>query len=96
MNGQAQRILDYLWCNKDQDVSALVLHRIGSGMGIAGNGFCASLSRRISDLRAQGHNVTVSRSEVVNGQRRTWYRLNSKTAANQTQQNDNSSECKTV
>jgi len=71
MKGQTQRILEHLLAHPNLDVQAVVLHRIGSGKE---QGFCASLSRRISDLRAMGHNVVKSRDEVVNGQRQTWYR----------------------
>ena len=71
-DGQSKRILARLLANADKDVPAIDLHTAGSG---SNNGFCASLSRRISDLRAAGHNVIVSRDEKVNGQRHTWYRL---------------------
>ena len=57
-DGQSKRILARLLANADKDVSAIDLHMAGSGTN---NGFCASLSRRISDLRAMGHNVIVSR-----------------------------------
>lgn len=72
MNGQAQRILARLQATPNQDVPAVELHRAGSG---SEHGWCASISRRISDLRKQGHDVVLSRDETVNGQRHTWYKL---------------------
>lgn len=71
--GQTQRILEYLLLVPNEDVPAITLHQIGSGKE---NGFCASLSRRISDIRAMGYDVVKSRDETKNGQRHTWYKLN--------------------
>ena len=72
MKGQAKRILEYLLAHSNEDVSAVDLHRIGSGKEL---GWCASISRRISDLRALGYQVRKSKDVMVNSQRRTWYRL---------------------
>lgn len=72
MNGQTQRIIEYLKQFPNQDVAVVTLHAVGSGKE---HGFCASLSRRISDCRALGHDVRVCRDEWVGTQRRTWYKL---------------------
>jgi hypothetical protein len=47
--GQRQRILERL--KQGGEVPAIELHRIGSGKE---NGFCASLTRRISEIREAG------------------------------------------
>jgi hypothetical protein len=72
MNSQTKRILEYLLARANQDVPSIELHRAGSGKEL---GFCASLSRRISDIRARGYTVILSRDERENGQRWTCYRL---------------------
>jgi hypothetical protein len=69
--GQTYKIFSHLQSNPGVDIPALDLHKIASGHEY---GFCASLSRRISDCRALGMNVIVSRDEYVDGQRQTWYR----------------------
>lgn len=70
---QTYRILNYLKARPNQDVPAIELHKAGSGHEY---GFCASLSRRISDIRKLDFDVTVSRDEwTPDGQRHTWYRL---------------------
>ena len=71
-DGQSSRILRLLQKHPDKDVASVDLHMAGSGKN---NGYCNSLTRRISDLRAQGHNIIVSKDVTVNGQRHTWYRL---------------------
>jgi len=48
---QSAKISTFITENKGKEIQAVVLHRIGSGKE---NGFCASLSRRISDIRAYG------------------------------------------
>ena len=71
-NGQSQRILKHLLEHPNKDVSAVDLHRIGSGKE---NGWCASLSRRVSDIRDLGYDLVKSKDKTVCGQRHTWYRL---------------------
>lgn len=55
----------------DTDIPAVELHRIGSGKP---NGFLASFSRRISDLRSQNLNIVKSVDKIVDGIRHTSYR----------------------
>jgi hypothetical protein len=74
MNGQTSRILKALLDAEGQEVSAVVLHRIGSGTHL---GWCGSLSRRISDIRALGHAVAM-RDEWREGRRWTYYTLTPK------------------
>ena len=69
--GQASRILACLIYNRGREIAAPVLHRVGSNKP---HGFVASLSRRISDLRDLGYNVTCRR-QVLNGQTRTYYKI---------------------
>lgn len=69
--GQSARIRQYLFDHWGEEIPAVVLHRIGSGKP---NGWCASLSRRISDLRDGCYDVRCRR-EVVNGQHQTYYTL---------------------
>jgi len=71
MNGQTQRILQHLYANKGREVASVDLHRIGSGKD---NGFCASLSRRISDIRELGYTVDC-RKEMQDGELHTFYTL---------------------
>ena len=68
---QTTRILAHLLDHRGDEVSALTLHKHGSGKPM---GFVASLSRRISDARENGWHITC-RSEWVNGQRQTYYTL---------------------
>lgn len=59
--------------NANRDITAVMLHNYASGKP---NGYCGSLSRRISDLRKLGLDVRLSRDERDEaGQRHTWYRL---------------------
>lgn len=83
--GQTRRILDYLLAHPGQEISALELHHAGSGSPY---GFCASISRRISDLRKLGYDVQLSRDVMHNGQRFTWYCLVETKAQAQTQARD--------
>lgn len=69
---QGTRIATHFLNHPNEDIPALDLHVIGSNKDY---GFCASLSRRISDLRAIGMNIILSRDERVNNQRRTWYKF---------------------
>ena len=69
--GQSSRIFACLNYNHGKEISATVLHNVGSSRG---RGFCASLSRRISDIRDLGHHVQCRR-EVVDGQTRTFYTM---------------------
>ena len=68
-NGQRQRILDALL--KGKEIPAIDLHKIGSGNN---NGFCASLSRRISEIRDEGYDV-ICRKENHDGKTHTFYTL---------------------
>lgn len=68
-SGQRQRILDRL--KQGGEVSALDLHRIGSGKP---HGFVASLSRRVADIRDMGFTV-ICRRETINGQVHTFYTM---------------------
>ena len=70
--GQTKRILKHLLAHANEEVPSVMLHRIGSGKE---HGYCASLSRRISDIRDLGYDLKMCREETVNGQRRTFYRL---------------------
>jgi hypothetical protein len=67
--GQRQRILDRLLAG--YEVPAVELHRIGSGKE---NGYCASLTRRISEIRDEGYDV-ICRKEMVDGTMHTFYTL---------------------
>lgn len=69
---QSARMLAVFKANPNTDISALKLHRAGSGKP---NGFLASISRRLSDLRAQGHRIILSRREMKDGVVHTWYKL---------------------
>lgn len=68
---QGNRLMAVFRNNPNEDISMPVLNRIASG---SKNGFCASLSRRISDLRAAGWNIIKSRDEWHAGRRETHYR----------------------
>ena len=68
-HGQRQRILERLL--QGGRVPMPELHRIGSGRP---DGFCASLTRRLSEIRSQGYAVTCYK-QVVDGQTRTEYEL---------------------
>lgn len=76
MNKQSQtlRILQALTDANGEEVNGATLSRIGSGKP---DGWTASLSRRISDIRAMGYNVTC-RKETVNGQVHSFYTLRPK------------------
>jgi hypothetical protein len=56
MNKQSERILKALQATTEP-VAMPELSRIGSGKD---NGWCASFTRRISDLREAGHDIVVS------------------------------------
>ena len=71
MNSQTQRILEVLLSNKGKEVPSVDLHRAASPTG---NGWCGSLSRRISDIREMSHTV-ICRKENVGGQVHTFYTL---------------------
>lgn len=68
-SGQRQRILDRL--KQGGEVSGAELSRIGSGKE---NGWCASLSRRISDIRSAG-NIVLCRKETIDGQVHAYYQM---------------------
>lgn len=75
---QSRRIYDYLKERAGEEVSAVKLHRIGSGKE---NGFCGSFSKRIWEAReeahAQGGAIVLTKDEFVNTvddyQRQTGY-----------------------
>lgn len=71
MNGQTKRILNLLLEAKGREVPAVDLHRAGSPNE---TGFCASLSRRISDVREMGYTVDC-RKEQHGNQIHTFYTL---------------------
>lgn len=62
----------HLKAKPNEDVPAVELHRVGSGKE---NGFCASLSRRVSDIRQMGFDLIVSIDRRMAGQRQTFYKL---------------------
>lgn len=71
--GQRQRIFDAL--KSGNEIAAVELHRIGSGKE---NGWCASFSRRISEIRAQlklESKDVVCRKEIHDGQLQTFYKI---------------------
>ena len=68
-SGQRARILERLL--QGGEVPAVELHQIGSGKE---RGYCASLTRRISEIRDEGFDV-VCRKETVEGQVHTFYTL---------------------
>lgn len=70
-DGQIQRILERL--QQGDEIPAIELHRAGSGKE---HGFCASLSRRISDLRDAGHVVHCRKERQPDGTLHTFYTLN--------------------
>lgn len=70
MNGQTIRLANLFRNSPMLEIPAIKLHPVGAGKD---NGFCASLSRRISDLRKMGMNVEKTRDEYVDGQRQTAY-----------------------
>jgi hypothetical protein len=71
--GQTKKIGDFLADHIGQEIPAIHLHQMGSGKA---NGFCASLSRRISDLREQGMDITCRKETTVGGQINSHYTLN--------------------
>ena len=71
MKAQTKRILELLMENKGREVPSVDLHRAASP---SGNGFCGSLSRRISDIRELGYTVDC-RKEQVGQQIHTFYTL---------------------
>lgn len=68
-SSQTSRILAALLAAKGEEVSRAELSRIGSGKD---NGWCASLSRRISDIRKLGHPVRCKK-QTVEGQVQSRY-----------------------
>ena len=70
--GQTARLADFFRENPNVEHSAVVLHRVGAGNP---EGWCASLSRRLSDLRAAPYslNIVKTKDETVNNQRQTGY-----------------------
>jgi len=68
-DGQTSRILRRLLLGGE--FSALELHKAGSGKEM---GWVSSFSRRISDIRKMGYDVSC-RSEMSDGQRHTFYTL---------------------
>jgi hypothetical protein len=66
MNKQSERILKALQAAKEP-IAMPELSRTGSGKP---DGWCASFTRRISDLRAAAHNIVVSGTS-----NRTFYKL---------------------
>lgn len=54
------------------EVPSIELHRIGSGKE---HGFCASLTRRISEIRDEGYNVICRKKINAEGQVHTFYTL---------------------
>lgn len=71
-SAQARRILAHLLENANEECPAIDLHYVGSNY--KRNGFVASMSRRISDIREQGWNVTCRR-ENNKTQVHTFYTL---------------------
>ena len=71
-NSQTTRILETLLANKGREVASVDLHRAGSGKE---NGYCASFSRRISDIRALGYHVQCRKEMQPDGQMHTFYTL---------------------
>ena len=71
-HGQRQRILSRLLSG--DEVSAAELSRIGSG---SDKGWCASFSRRISEIRDQGYGVTCRKEFQPDGSLHTFYKLTS-------------------
>lgn len=69
---KSKRILEALQAS-GTPLNGAELSRIGSGKE---NGWCASLSKEISRLRAQGHNVVKVIDHWIEGQRQTAYQLN--------------------
>lgn len=69
-HSQAARMLE-VFRSSTGWVPAPVLHRAASPNG---EGYCGSLSRRISDLRKAGYMI-VCRDEWVGTQRHTWYQM---------------------
>ena len=71
INLQSKRMALLFLTMPDTDISAIDHSPGRSGKP---NGFLASFSRRISDLRAQGMNIVKSVDKIVSGQRQTAYR----------------------
>lgn len=69
---QSDKIWKFLTENQGKEIPAVVLHRVGSGKE---NGFCASLSRRISDIRAFGGQITCRKQNQPDGQIHSFYTL---------------------
>jgi hypothetical protein len=67
---QGERILKALQESNGQFIPMPELSRIGSGKP---DGWVASFTKRISELRAKGHPIELM-DERVNGQRQTKYR----------------------
>jgi len=70
---QGKRIMELLLDNANDECRAIDLHHAGSGY--KRSGFVASLSRRISDLRDAGNNITCRRETQRDGQVFTFYTL---------------------
>lgn len=68
---QSHRILSKLKSAHGRFVPMPTLSRIGSGKR---NGWCASFTKRVSELRNDGHVIQV-RDEYKRGQRHTAYAL---------------------
>jgi hypothetical protein len=68
---QGNRLLAVFRNHPNEDLSAATLSRIASGKK---NGWCASFTRKISDLRQLGYNIIKSRDEWHAGRRETHYR----------------------
>ena len=74
-DGQTARILAYLKLYPNEWIDMVTLSRVGSGKP---TGFCASISRRAADIRQMGYNLE-NKTEQVEGQKYSYYRLNTTT-----------------
>lgn len=72
---QTFRIFSYLFDHMGEEIPAVTLHQIGSNKP---NGFCASLSRRISDIRDAGYEVYCRRETQPDGVVHTYYTMGTK------------------
>mgnify|MGYP003347780036 CR=1 FL=1 len=70
MNGQTFRLAQMFRDQPNVEIPAPELHRAASGKQ---QGYCGSLSRRISDLRMTGMNIEKTRDEYVGTERHTAY-----------------------
>jgi hypothetical protein len=71
MTGQTGRIYKFLAERPNVEVSSVELHRVGSGKE---NGWCNSISRRVSDCRSLGMTLVKTREIIVSGSRQTYYK----------------------